>query len=139
MRARFVERTACIFDFEIRNKQMFTEARAFSRVTYFFYFLASQLDFFLNLHSEISYPTPFSEQCKEMTQITGHFFLFGCQATLEIRETAASSYGRKQPVNTEETAVLYTLLWYVFITADLVYLNLFANSCIMPFHSFLYI
>ena len=59
MRARFVERSACVFDFEIRNKQMFTEARAFSRVTYFFfYFLASQLDFFLNLHSEISYPIP---------------------------------------------------------------------------------
>ena len=53
--------TQCIFDFETRNKQMFTEARAFSRVTYFFYFLASQLDFFLNLYSEISYPTPFSE------------------------------------------------------------------------------
>ena len=51
----------CIFDFDIRNKQMFTEARAFSPVAYFFYFLASQLDFFLNLHSEISYPTPFSE------------------------------------------------------------------------------
>ena len=50
----------CIFDFETRNKQMFTEARAFSRVT-FFYFLASQPGFFLNLHSEISYPTPFSE------------------------------------------------------------------------------
>ena len=28
----------CIFDFEIRKKQMFTEARAFSRVTYFFIF-----------------------------------------------------------------------------------------------------
>ena len=28
----------CIFDFETRNKQMFTEARAFSRVTYFFIF-----------------------------------------------------------------------------------------------------
>ena len=27
--------TQCIFDFEIRNKQMFTEARAFSQVTYF--------------------------------------------------------------------------------------------------------
>ena len=27
--------TQCIFDFEIRKKQMFTEARAFSRVTYF--------------------------------------------------------------------------------------------------------
>ena len=56
-----IKTTQCIFDFETRNKQMFTEARAFSRVTYFFYFLASQLDFFLNLHSEISYPTPFSE------------------------------------------------------------------------------
>ena len=74
-----------------------------------------------------------------MTQITGHFYLFGCQATLEIRETAAGSYGRKQPANTEETAVLYTLLWYMFITDDLVYLNLFANSCVMPFHSCLYI
>ena len=49
-----VEYAQCIFDFETRNKQMFTEARAFSRVTYFFYFLASQLDFFLNLNSEIS-------------------------------------------------------------------------------------
>ena len=27
----------CIFDFEIRKKQMFTEARAFSRVTYFLF------------------------------------------------------------------------------------------------------
>ena len=27
--------------------------------------------------------------------------------TLEIRETAAGNYGRKQPANTEETAVLY--------------------------------
>ena len=42
---RDVPLTRCIFDFETRNKQMFTEARAFSRVTYFFYFLASQLDF----------------------------------------------------------------------------------------------
>ena len=30
--------TQCIFDFETRKKQMFTEARAFSRVTYFFIF-----------------------------------------------------------------------------------------------------
>ena len=28
----------CIFDFETRKKQMFTEAHAFSRVTYFFIF-----------------------------------------------------------------------------------------------------
>ena len=46
MRARFVERTACIFDFEIRNKQMFTEARAFSRVTYFFLFSGEPAGFF---------------------------------------------------------------------------------------------
>ena len=32
------QETQCIFDFETRNKQMFTEARAFSRVTYFFIF-----------------------------------------------------------------------------------------------------
>ena len=49
MRARFVERTACIFDFEIRNKQMFTEARAFSRVTYFFLFSGEPAGFFLKL------------------------------------------------------------------------------------------
>ena len=58
---RYTCTSQCIFDFETSNKQMFTDARAFSRVIFFFYFLASQLDFFLNLHSEISYPTPFSE------------------------------------------------------------------------------
>ena len=34
----WVHYSQCIFDFETRNKQMFTEARAFSRVTYFFIF-----------------------------------------------------------------------------------------------------
>ena len=38
----------CIFDFEIRNKQMFTEARAFSRVTYFL-FSGEPAGFFLKL------------------------------------------------------------------------------------------
>ena len=40
--------TQCIFDFEIRNKQMFTEARAFSRVTYFL-FSGEPAGFFLKL------------------------------------------------------------------------------------------
>ena len=38
-----------IFDFEIRNKQMFTEAHAFSRVTYFFLFSGEPAGFFLKL------------------------------------------------------------------------------------------
>ena len=38
----------CIFDFEIRKKQMFTEARAFSRVTYFL-FSSEPAGFFLKL------------------------------------------------------------------------------------------
>ena len=68
--------TQCIFDFETRNKQMFTEARAFSRVTYFFYFLASQLDFFLNLRSKISYPTPFSETVQRDDTNFGPFLFY---------------------------------------------------------------
>ena len=55
---------------------MFTEARAFSRVTYFFYFLASQLDFFLNLHSEISYPTLFSETVQRDDTNFGPFLFY---------------------------------------------------------------
>ena len=39
----------CIFDFETRNKQMFIEARAFSRVTYFFLFSSESAGFFLKL------------------------------------------------------------------------------------------
>ena len=38
----------CIFDFEIRKKQMFTEARAFSRVTYVL-FSGEPAGFFLKL------------------------------------------------------------------------------------------
>ena len=38
----------CIFDFEIRKKQMFTEARAFSWVTYFL-FSGEPAGFFLKL------------------------------------------------------------------------------------------
>ena len=34
--------------------------------------------------------------------------------TLEIRETAAGSYGRKQAANTEETAVLYIVMVHVY-------------------------
>ena len=34
--------------------------------------------------------------------------------TLEIRETAAGSYGRKQPANPEETAVLYIVMVRVY-------------------------
>ena len=130
--------TQCIFDFDIRNKQMFTEARAFSRVNYFL-FSGEPAGFFLNLHSEISYPTPFSETVQRDDTKFGPFsLLFGCQLTLEIRKTAAGNMEensrqirKKQP--------FYTLLWYVFITDDLVYLNLIANSCVMPFHSYLYI
>ena len=55
---------------------MFTEARAFSRVTYFFYFLSSQLDFFLNLYSEISYPTPFSETVQRDDRNFGPFLFY---------------------------------------------------------------
>ena len=40
--------TQCIFDFEIHKKQMFTEARAFSRVTYFL-FSGEPAGFFLKL------------------------------------------------------------------------------------------
>ena len=40
--------TQCIFDFEIRKKQMFTKARAFSRVTYFL-FSGEPAGFFLKL------------------------------------------------------------------------------------------
>ena len=42
------QRAQCIFDFEIRKKQMFTEARAFSRVTYFL-FSGEPAGFFLKL------------------------------------------------------------------------------------------
>ena len=80
---------------------MFTEALAFSRVTYFFYFLASQLDFFLNLQSEISYPTPFSETVQRDDTNFGPF-LFYSVAKWRLK------YGKRQPVameeNTEETA-----------------------------------
>ena len=41
--------TQCIFDCDIRNKQMFTEARAFSRVTYFFLFSGEPAGFFLKI------------------------------------------------------------------------------------------
>ena len=34
--------------------------------------------------------------------------------TLEIREMAAGNYGRKQPANTEETAVLYIVMIRVY-------------------------
>ena len=40
--------TQCIFDSETRNKRMFTEARAFSRVTYFL-FSGKPAGFFLKL------------------------------------------------------------------------------------------
>ena len=84
--------TKCIFDFETRNKR---SACLFP----------GKLDFFLNVHSEISYPTPFSETVQRDDTNRAISLLFGCQVTLEIRETAAGSYGRKQPANTEETAV----------------------------------
>ena len=76
---------------------MFTEARAFSRVTYFFYFLASQLDFFLNLHSEISYPTPFSETVQRDDTNFGPF-LFYSVAKWRLK------YGKRQPVAMEENS-----------------------------------
>ena len=65
----------CIFDFEIRNKQMFTKHVPFPG-NLFFYFLASQLDFFLNLHSEISYPTPFSETLQRDDTNFGPFLFY---------------------------------------------------------------
>ena len=34
--------------------------------------------------------------------------------TLEIRKTAAGNYGRKQPANTEDTAVLYIVMIRVY-------------------------
>ena len=70
------KRPQCTFDFETRKKQMFTEAHAFSRVTYFFYFLASQLDFFLNLHSEISNLTTFSETVQRDDTNFGPFLFY---------------------------------------------------------------
>ena len=73
-------KSQCIFDFEIRNKQMFTEARAFSRVTYFFYFLASQLDFFLNYIARFHIPPLSLKRCKEITQISGHFSFIRLQS-----------------------------------------------------------
>ena len=42
----------------------------------FFYFLASQMDFFLNLHSEISYPTPFSETVQRDDTNFGPFLFY---------------------------------------------------------------
>ena len=68
--------TVYIFDFEIRNKQMFTEARAFSRVTYFFIFWRASWIFFLNLHSKISYPTPFSETVQRDNTNFGPFLFY---------------------------------------------------------------
>ena len=65
----------CIFDFDIRNKQMFTEAHAFSRVTYFL-FSGEPAGFFLNLHSEISYPTPFSETVQRDDTNFGPFLFY---------------------------------------------------------------
>ena len=41
-----------------------------------FYFLANQLDFFLNLHSEISYPTPFSETVQRDDTNFGPFLFY---------------------------------------------------------------
>ena len=79
---------------------MFTEARAFSRVTNFS-FSGEPAGFFLNLHSEISYPTPFSERVQRDDTNFGPFLFY----SVEIREMAAGNYGRKQPANTEETAV----------------------------------
>ena len=76
---------------------MFTEARAFSRVTYFFHFLASQLDFCLNLHSEISYPTPFSETVQRDDTNFGPF-LFYSVAKWRLK------YGKRQPVAMEENS-----------------------------------
>ena len=49
--------------------------------------------------------------------------------TLEIRETAAGKFRFGKEYN-------YIFLWYVFITDDLMYLNLIANSFVMPFHSY---
>ena len=46
MERRYIAQS--IFDFEIRKKQMFTEARAFSRVTYFL-FSGEPAGFFLKL------------------------------------------------------------------------------------------
>ena len=86
-----------VYDFEIRNKQMFTEARAFSRVTFFFCFLASQLDFFLNFHSEISYPTPFSETVQRDDTNFGPF-LFYSVSKWRLK------YGKRQPVAMEENS-----------------------------------
>ena len=75
---------------------MFTEARAFSRVTYFFYFRASWI-FFLNLHSEISYPTPFSETVQRDDTNFGPF-LFYSVAKWRLK------YGKRQPVAMEENS-----------------------------------
>ena len=67
----------CIFDFETRIKQMFTKARAFSRVNIFFIFWRASLIFFLlNLHSEISYPTPFSETVQRDDTNFGPFLYY---------------------------------------------------------------
>ena len=89
--------------FDIRNKQMFTKARAFSRITFFFIFWRARRIFFLNLHSEISYLTPFSETVQRDDTNFGPF-----PFSLEIRETAAGNFPfgkeEKQPANTKETA-----------------------------------
>ena len=71
-----LQRTQCIFDFETRKKQMFTEARAFSRVTYFFIFWRASWIFFLNLHSEISNLTIFSETVQRDDTNFGPFLFY---------------------------------------------------------------
>ena len=76
---------------------MFTEARAFSRVTYYSIFLASQLDFFLNLHSEISYPNPLSETVQRDDTNFGPFFFYSV-AKWRLK------YGKRQPVTMEENS-----------------------------------
>ena len=73
---------------------MFTEARAFSRVTYFFIFWRASWIFFLNLHSEISYPIPFSETVQRDDTNFGPF-LFYLVAKYDLK------YGKRQPVAME--------------------------------------
>ena len=58
---------------------------------------------------------------------------------LEIRETAAGNFSFGKEENSRQIRKKQPLLYIVtvvFITDDLVYLNLIANPCVMPFHSY---
>ena len=55
---------------------LFTQVSGLGPLGPLVYFLASQLDFFLNLHSKISFPTPFSETVQRDNTNFGPFLFY---------------------------------------------------------------